>query len=133
LVHVVTADPDAAACPSCRVVSTSGKQRVMTRPKDLPYGATPLRVVWHKRRWRCQQTGCDTQTFTESIPQVPSRMRTTGRLRALVAHAVADNRSVAEVATSHGLSWPTVQRAARVGPFWVGLRPVKYAALPAET
>jgi hypothetical protein len=49
LVHVVTADPDAAACPSCRVVSTSGKQLVRTRPKDLPYGAAPLRVVWHKR------------------------------------------------------------------------------------
>ncbi len=49
-VHVVTADPDAAACPSCRVVSTSGKQHVTTRPKDLPYGSAPLRVVWHKRR-----------------------------------------------------------------------------------
>ena len=111
LVHVVTADPDAAACPSCRVVSTSGKQHVMTRPKDLPYGATPLRAVCHKRRWRCRQTDCATETFTEAIPQVPSRIRTMGRLRALVAHAVADNRSVAEVATSHDLSWPMVQRA----------------------
>jgi transposase len=111
LVHVVTADPDAAACPSCRVVSTSGKQLVTTRPKDLPYGAAPLRVVWHKRRWRCQQPDCDTATFTESIPQVPARMRTTGRLRTAAAHAVADNRSVSEVAASHGVSWPTVQRA----------------------
>lgn len=111
VVHVVTVDPGAAACPSCRVVSTSGKQSVMTRPKDLPYGVTPLQVVWHKRRWRCQQTDCATLTFTEAIPQIPPRMRTTGRLRALVAHAVADNRSVAEVAASNGLSWPTVQRA----------------------
>ena len=38
-------------------------------------------------------------------------MRTTGRLRSAAAHAVTDNRSVAEVAASHGLSWPTVQRA----------------------
>jgi len=111
VVHVVTADPAAAACPSCRVASTSGKQHVVTRPKDLPYGAVPLRVVWHKRRWRCQQTDCATATFTEAIPQIPPRMRTTGRLRSQVAHAVADNRSVAEVAATNGLSWPTVQRA----------------------
>lgn len=111
LVHVVTADPDAAACPSCRVVSTSGKQKVTTTPKDLPYGPVAVRVVWHKQRWRCQQSDCATATFTESIPQVPAGMRTTGRLRSAAAHAVADNRSVAEVAASHGVSWPTVQRA----------------------
>jgi hypothetical protein len=33
------------------------------------------------------------------------------RLRAAVAEAVGENRSVAEVARSHRLSWPTVQRA----------------------
>lgn len=85
---MVTADPDAAACPSCRVVSMSGKQHVTTGPKDLPYGAAPLRLVWHKRRWRCHQTDCGTMTFTESIPQVPIRMPTTGRLRSAAAHAV---------------------------------------------
>jgi transposase len=33
------------------------------------------------------------------------------RLRTAVAEAVGENRSVAEVARSHRLSWPTVQRA----------------------
>jgi transposase len=48
--------------------------------------------------------------------------RTTVRLRHAVADAVADNRCVAEVARSHRLSWPTVQRAVTAA----------VAALPAE-
>jgi hypothetical protein len=43
------------------------------------------------------------------VPQVPLRRRTTGRLRSAVAHAVACNRSVAEVAAAHGVGWTTAQ------------------------
>ena len=49
VVHAVTADETAAACPSCGVLSTSLKQNRTIRPKDLPYGQQPLRVRWHKR------------------------------------------------------------------------------------
>jgi transposase len=38
-------------------------------------------------------------------------MRTTTRLRAALAVAVANGRDQSEVATAHGVSWPTVQRA----------------------
>jgi len=38
MVHVVTADELAAACPSCGVFSTAGKGWVQTRPRDIPYG-----------------------------------------------------------------------------------------------
>jgi transposase len=38
-------------------------------------------------------------------------MRTTTRLRAALALAVEDGRDQSEVAASHGVSWPTVQRA----------------------
>ena len=37
VVHVVTAEPTAAACPACGVVSTSVKGRVSTSPRDIPY------------------------------------------------------------------------------------------------
>ncbi len=111
VVHVRTADETAAACPSCGVFSTSPKENVTTRPKDLPYGTAPVGLRWHKRRWRCRETRCDRKTFTESIPQVPPRARTTGRLRAACGDAVEDGRSVAEVAQAHRLAWPTVQRA----------------------
>jgi hypothetical protein len=39
VVHVVTADETAAACPSCGVLSMTLKGRVCTRPRDIPYGA----------------------------------------------------------------------------------------------
>jgi hypothetical protein len=35
VVHLVTAAAEAARCPSCQVPSTSPKQRVTTRPRDL--------------------------------------------------------------------------------------------------
>jgi transposase len=87
------------------------KENVTTRPKDLPYGPDPVRLVWHKRRWRCRRPDCPRQTFTERIDQVPAGMRTTGRLRAALGQAVAANRCVSEAAASHGVSWPTAQRA----------------------
>ena len=38
IVQLVTDDPDAARCPACRTLSTSGKDWVLTRPQDLPCG-----------------------------------------------------------------------------------------------
>jgi len=81
VVHVVTADELAAACPSCGVLSTAGKGWVATRPRDILYGTTALRLVWRKRRWRCTETVCERGSFTEAIPAVPVRTRLTVRLR----------------------------------------------------
>ena len=38
IVQLVTDDPDAARCPVCATVSSSGKAWVLTRPRDLPCG-----------------------------------------------------------------------------------------------
>jgi transposase len=111
IVQLVTDDPDAARCPMCRSVSTSGKDWVLTRPRDLPCGGEFAVVQWRKRRWRCRTEDCSRQTFTEQVAQVPAGMRTTTRLRAALAVAVEDGRDQSEVAAAHGVSWPTVQRA----------------------
>ena len=112
IVQLVTSDPDAARCPACRSLSTSGKDWVLTRPRDLPCGGEFAVVWWRKRRWRCRTPECPRQTFTEQVRQVPAAMRTTTRPRAALAVAVADGRDQSEVAAAHGVSWPTVQRAA---------------------
>jgi transposase len=107
-VHVETAAEYAAGCPGCGVVSTSVKQRVATTPRDLPYGERGISLVWHKRRWRCVEPTCGRGSFTEAIEEIPAGARTTGRLRRAIASAVGDAcRSVAEVAESFGVSWPT--------------------------
>ena len=112
VVHVVTADESASACPSCGVFSTSPKERRCTRPRDIPYGDRPVRLVWRKRRWRCREPLCARATFTESLPQVPARARVTTRCRRIVAARVGDLAlSVAEVGAEYGLSWPTVHKA----------------------
>jgi transposase len=111
IVQLVTDDPDAARCPACAVVSTSGKDWVLTRPRDLPCGGEFAQVQWRKRRWRCRVGTCPRQSFTEQVAQVPAGMRTTTRLRAALAVAVEDGRDQSEVAAAHGVSWPTVQRA----------------------
>lgn len=68
--------------------------------------------MWHKRRWRCHEPACSRKSFTEAIAEIPPRARTTGRLRRAIAAAVGDAcRSVAEVADSFGVSWPTAHKA----------------------
>jgi transposase len=111
IVQLVTDDPDAARCPRCRSLSTSGKDWVLTRPRDLPCGGELAAVQWRKRRWRCRNEICPQQTFTEQVAQVPAGMRTTTRLRAALGVAVEDGRDQSEDATAHGVSWPPLQRA----------------------
>lgn len=110
-VQLVTDDPGAARCPVCREPSTSGKDWVLTRPRDLACGGQFAVVQWRKRRWRCRTPDCARQTFTEQVGEVPAGMRTTTRLRAALGVAVEDGRDQSEVAATFGVSWPTVQRA----------------------
>ncbi len=112
VVHVVTDEPTAAACPGCGVVSTSVKEHVTTSPKDIPYGQDRILVSWNKTRWRCGEGYCERKSFTEAIAQVPARSRTTTRLRTAIGAAIGEAaRSVAEVADAYGVSWPTAHRA----------------------
>jgi len=73
-------------------------------------------VVWHNRRWRCREAMCARQSFTESIPELPSGVRTARRLQEAIAAAVGDaNRAVSEVAEAFGVSWPTAYTAFGTG------------------
>ncbi len=112
VVHLATGDERAAACPSCGVVSTSIKARATTRPRDLPYGSDPVRLVWHERRWRCREPLCPRATFTESLSAVPARARLTTRLRAACGAGVAEGFScVSAAAAYHQVSWPVAHAA----------------------
>ena len=112
MVHVVTADEAASVCPSCGVFSYSAKGHVMTRPRDIPYGTASLRLVWHKRRWRCAEVRCPRATFTEQVAVVPARAWLTCRLRSELGHAVAEQRRCVSKAAGHyGVVWGTVHAA----------------------
>ena len=112
VVHVVTDDESAAGCPSCGVLSTSVKGHAVTRPRDVPYGQAPLRLVWHKRRWRCMEAACPRGSFTESLPAVPPRARVTTRLRTECGAGIATRFSCVKAGAGHyGVSWPVAHAA----------------------
>ncbi len=84
----------------------------MTSPRDIPYGEERIIVHWNKTRWRCREDYCMRSSFTETIAQIPARARNTGRLRTPIGAAIGEAaRSVAEVAASRSVSWPTAHRA----------------------
>jgi len=112
VVDVVTDEETAAACPTCGVISTSVKERATTRPRDVPYGQDPIRLVWHKTRWRCRERACPRGSFTESLPAVPARSRLTTRLRAECGQHVAEGaRCVLAAVDRYRVSWPIVHAA----------------------
>lgn len=112
VVHVVTADETASACPSCGVLSRSVKGSACSRPRDIPYAEAGVRLVWHKRRWRCRERACERRSFTESIPELPPRARVTARLKRACGVGVAERFScVAAAAAQYGVSWAVAHRA----------------------
>jgi transposase len=112
VVHVVTTDERAAACPTCGVISTALKGSATTRPRDVTYGPDAIGLVWHKSRWRCREPRCPRVSFTESLPQVPPRCRLTTRLCEQVGAGVADGYAcVSSAARAHGVSWPVAHAA----------------------
>ena len=112
VVHLVTADERACHCPDCGTRARRSKGRRVTRPRDLSVGGRRPRLVWAKRRWRCDELACRRRSFTESVPPVPPRKRLTTRLRAAAGAAVADQgRTVVQAARDYALSWSVVAAA----------------------
>ena len=111
VVHVITDDVTAAACPGCGVFSSSVRQRRTTRPRDLPYGEERLAVRWRKVQFACREKPCPRKAFTEQIAELPAGARVTGRLRRAAARAVGAGQAVSGAVTAFGVSWPTVHDA----------------------
>ena len=110
VVHVVTDDAGAAACPGCGVFSSSVRQRRTSSPRDLGYGSAGLSVRWHKVQYSCRESACARRAFTEAIAQVPAGARVTGRLRQHVAERVGQGLAVS-VAAEGLMSWPVAHAA----------------------
>ena len=76
---------------------------------DLPAFGRPVRLVWHKRRWRCGQRGCLSGTVTEQDPAIaPPRERLTTRAGRWATRQAGRGRPLKEVASELGCSWHPV-------------------------
>ena len=58
-----------AGCPGCGVIA-QGHRRVVVEVIDAPWAGVPARIRWHKRRWICRETTCQTVTFLEHDARV---------------------------------------------------------------
>ena len=81
---------------------------------DLPAFGRPVRLVWHKRRWRCGDPDCEAGTVTEQAPEIaPERERLTTRAGRWATRQAGLGRTVAEVADELGCSWHPVNASVR--------------------
>ena len=98
-------------CPGCGA-NAHVKDRTRVELVDLPAFGRPVRLVWHKRRWRCANR-CGAPSWTEEAPWIASpRLRLTARAGRWATVQVGRHaRSVNEVASELGCDWHTVMDA----------------------
>lgn len=63
LVITVETTPGIVGCPDCGVVAVA-HDRMPVEYRDLPAFGRPVRLVWLKRRWRCEEAECPACTWT---------------------------------------------------------------------
>jgi transposase len=107
-VHVETCG-DRPACPGCAGAVWAKDQRPVELV-DLAAFGRPARLVWHKRRWLCPASGCETASFTEQAPWIAAaRLVMTDRAGRWVTEQVGRRgRPVIDLARELGCDWHTI-------------------------
>ena len=83
---------------------------------DVPSFGRPVRLVWHKRRWRCPNRDSEVKTFTEQDPAIaPVRALMTTRSGKWATQRCGRGAAVSEIARTLGCDWRPVNRAVM---FW---------------
>lgn len=111
LVLYIETNADRAFCRGCGVRAESKGRRV-TEVRDVPFGDRPVRLVWHKRIWRCLEDACSTRSWSEQTAAIRPRASLSERARVWAVRAVGrDGLSVALVARMLGVGWHTINDA----------------------
>jgi transposase len=105
--HVTAAEGVAGVCcPSCRREAGRRTEPVVQTVKHLV--VVPVRVVWHKWRWRCGNDVCERSVFTETGPLTGAGGRVSTAGKAAMGHLVGEWLvPVNRVAAGAGVSWGT--------------------------
>jgi transposase len=113
VVRVVVETPAApAGCRSCGVIAHSHGRRDV-RLVDVPCFGRPVRLVWRKRTWRCNEQKCPAGSFTEQHQHLagPRALLTVRACWWAIAQIRREHASVAGLARQLGTSWRTVWRS----------------------
>ncbi len=96
-------------CANCGVRAV-GHGRSEVQVRDLAIGGRPVRLVWRKRRWLCQDEDCPTKSFTVGSELVEGCL--TRRAAREICRLVGEvGLSVASVARNFGVGWHTAWQA----------------------
>ncbi len=96
-------------CANCGVRAV-GHGRSEVQVRDLAIGGRPVRLVWRKRRWLCQDEDCPTKSFTAGSELVEGCL--TRRAAREICRLVGEvGLSVASVARNFGVGWHTAWQA----------------------
>ena len=98
-------------CPGCGVLARLHDRRPV-RVRDLPAAGRAVTLIWVKRVWRCVESVCAVQTWTERSEAIRPRASLTERARREACRRVGqDGHTVAQVAGQLGVGWATVMTA----------------------
>lgn len=99
-------------CRVCGVIAGSHGRRVV-RLVDAPSFGRPVRIVWRKRTWSCEEPACPVGVFTEQHDGVarPRGLLTTRACWWAIHQLRFEHASVMGLARQLGTSWRTVWRS----------------------
>src|SRR3954447_23260273 len=112
LIVTVESAPSTQGCRACGVIASSHGRRSVSLV-DAPSFGRPVRVVWRKRTWACQESACPAGVFTEQHDQV-ARPRALLTVRACwwaIRQLRFEHASVLGLARQLGTTWRTVWRS----------------------
>ena len=107
-------------CPGCGVIA-QGHGRMVVEVIDAPWAGVPARFRWHKRRWICRETTCQTVTFLEHDERMcaPRARLGTRAIRWAIRQLRFEGATIAGLARQLGTTWNTV---------WSHIKPCLQAA-----
>jgi transposase len=109
-VHVSTAAGQPVCCPGCGRASERVKQSTTHTLSHIAMVA--MRVTWHKSRFWCENSDCDTASFAETGPVAGRRAGVSAHAKAVMGHLTGDWLvPVSRVAAGVGVSWHTAHDA----------------------
>ena len=101
------------SCVGCGGVLWSHGQRLVELV-DLSAFGRCVRLVWHKRRWRCGQPGCSAGVVTEQDPDIaPEREKLTTRAGRWATRRSGGGQPHSDIAKELGCSWHRVNVSVR--------------------
>ena len=96
-------------CTNCGVIAYSHGRSDVTLV-DAPCFDRPVKLVWRKRTWRCEESACPRRVFTEQDPDVaaPRALLTTRACWWAINQIRREHASISGVARQLGTTWNTV-------------------------